>query len=591
VEGQDAAQQGVAQDAVTAADANLAAGDADGAIRILLKGMATLVVVGVLALTLAVAAHAQRTTGTILGQVTDSTGAVLSGATVTITNEGTNAVKTAVTDAEGHFTIAFVPVGSYTVNVSLDGFKTHTETHRSVTSGENVTVSYALAEMPKAPGPVEPDGAALLRLGVERESHGELTAALEAYMAAAGKLEGEAKAEALGRAAVIQFTRGEADASSTLEAAEAADPGGIWPTIAMAYRALNAGQASEAVTLSRKAIDAGGGANAQTALGHALHAQGDASGAEEAYRAAMAADDTLPGPAIGLARVLRTSGRAEEAEPLLTQVIGASPDAVEAYKEMARVKIALDRIPEALGDALMVARLTGKEADDEPLVLEVKVARALQDLRSGNAALAEQDLTQLSKEHPESVEVHFGLARAQLERRDADAAIVELQKVVELDPDNAEAHYELGRVELKLKADPSAAVPPLEKAAELEPGNATYLTTLGTALVNAQRFDQAVEVLTKATETPDYSDAGGLLSLGQAYVNLKRYREAVPVLEKAASLAPDAAPIWATLGWAHFGLKDAESFKQAAGKARSLGYNEPTLLQYLSRVEGGEEIK
>ena len=49
--------------------------------------------------------------------------------------------------------------------------------------------------------------------------------------------------------------------------------------------------------------------------------------------------------------------------------------------------------------------------------------------------------------------------------------------------------------------------------------------------------------------------------------------------------------IWATLGWAHFGLKDAANFKKAAGKAKSLGYNEPTLLEYLGRVEGGEDIK
>jgi tetratricopeptide (TPR) repeat protein len=434
-------------------------------------------------------------------------------------------------------------------------------------------------------------GEAALLLGTLRESRGELDNALDAYKAAAQKLEGKAKGEALGRAAVVQYTRGMTEASTSAEAAEAADPEGIWPTIAMSYRDVDEGQVDEGVTLARQAVTAGGGADAQAALGNALQAQGDATGAEDAYRAAMAADDTLLGPVIGLASVLRASGRATEAEPLLTQVIETSPGAVEAYKELARVKIALDRAQEALGDAAIAAAMAENDPDAQALVLEVKVARALQDLRAGNTALAEQDLTQLAEEAPDSPEVHFGLARAQLERRDADAAIVELQKVVELEPDNVDAQYELGRVQLRMKADAAAAVPPLEKAVELKPDNTIYLTTLGTALVNAQRFDDAVGVLTKATELPDYASAEGFLSLGQAYVNLKRYKEAVPVLEKATTLAPDQAVIWATLGWAHFGLKDAEAFKKTAGKARSLGYKEPTLLKYLGRVEDGEEIK
>ncbi len=100
--------------------------------------------------------------------------------------------------------------------------------------------------------------------------------------------------------------------------------------------------------------------------------------------------------------VLRASGRAAEAEPLLTQVIEASPGAVAAYMERARVKLALDRAPEALGDASIAAAMAENDPEAQALVLEVKVARALQALRQGNQALAEQDLTQLRGEHPES---------------------------------------------------------------------------------------------------------------------------------------------------------------------------------------------
>ena len=437
----------------------------------------------------------------------------------------------------------------------------------------------------------EADGLAALRLGVLRESRGELDNAIDAYTAAAGKLEGAAKGEALGRMAVVQGTRGMAEAVASAEAAVAADPDGVWPTIAMSYRDVHEGQVDEGVALARKAVDAGGGAAAQGALGHAQQAKGDIAGAEAAYRAAVAADDSLLGPVVGLATVLRTSGRSAEAEPLLAGVIEASPGAVEAYKEMARVKIDLGRAQEALGDASIAAAMAENDLDAQALVLEVKVARALQELGGGNVALAEQDLTQLRDENPESAEVRLGLARAQLERGDPDAAIVELTKATELAPENAEAFYELGNVQLKKKSDPAAAVSPLGKAAELAPSNAVYLTAYGVALVGAQQFDEAVEVLATATALPDYESAEGLFSLGQAQVQLKRYKDAVPVLEKAATLAPDAAPIWATLGWAYFGLKDADNFKKAAGKAKSLGYDEPTLLQYLGRVEGGETIK
>jgi tetratricopeptide (TPR) repeat protein len=434
-------------------------------------------------------------------------------------------------------------------------------------------------------------GEMAMRLGGLREDRGELDLAIDAYGKAAGMLEGAAKGKALGRMAVLQDTRGMTEAVASAEAAIAADPEGVWPTIAISHRRVKEGRVDEAVALARKAIDAGGGAPAQAALGHALQAKGDMAGAEAAYRAAIAADETRVAPIIGLAKALRNSGRAAEAETLLNQVLEASPGAVEAYKEMARVKIALGRAQEAVGDAAIAAAMAENDPEAQALAIEVRVARGLQDLREGNQALAEQDLTQLRDEYPDSAEVRVALARAQLERRDADAALAELKKAAELDPDNAEAQYETGHALLKVKSDPAAAIAPLEKAVSLKPDDTDYVTALGTALAGAQQFGRAVEVLSPLVAKPDYQNVEGLFSLGQAYVNLKRYKEAVPVLEKATNLSPDTAVLWATLGWAHFGLKDAEGFKKTAGKARSLGYNEPTLLQYLGRVEAGEAIQ
>jgi hypothetical protein len=62
-----------------------------------------------------------QTTGTISGQVIDSQGLVVPGATVTVT--GGQGVKTAITDREGRFSVPFLVPGSYTVRVDMSGFK------------------------------------------------------------------------------------------------------------------------------------------------------------------------------------------------------------------------------------------------------------------------------------------------------------------------------------------------------------------------------------------------------------------------------------------------------------------------------------
>jgi len=82
-------------------------------------------VLGVL-VALAVAAwgtRGQNVNASLSGTVTDSSGAVVAGATVTAANEGTELSRTAVSDARGIYVLNVLPVGSYTLTVSLQGFK------------------------------------------------------------------------------------------------------------------------------------------------------------------------------------------------------------------------------------------------------------------------------------------------------------------------------------------------------------------------------------------------------------------------------------------------------------------------------------
>src|SRR2546425_10292073 len=70
-----------------------------------------------------VAAFGQSFRGTILGTVRDTTGAVVPGATITVTNVATNVSRTAVTNETGDFVIPEPTVGSYSVTASVAGFK------------------------------------------------------------------------------------------------------------------------------------------------------------------------------------------------------------------------------------------------------------------------------------------------------------------------------------------------------------------------------------------------------------------------------------------------------------------------------------
>src|SRR5258706_2750455 len=77
----------------------------------------------ILLLALLPQAFAQKTSGTITGVVTDSSGAMMPGASVTVTSTQTGASRTATTDAQGSFSFPDLSPGLYDVTVSKEGFK------------------------------------------------------------------------------------------------------------------------------------------------------------------------------------------------------------------------------------------------------------------------------------------------------------------------------------------------------------------------------------------------------------------------------------------------------------------------------------
>src|SRR5215831_4217646 len=95
-----------------------------GIVQIVLRGRLALIALLVaLVLALPGTALAQAVYGSIGGTVTDESGGVLPGVTVTITSTERNTVDTVVTNESGYFTKERMLPGNYQVKAELTGFK------------------------------------------------------------------------------------------------------------------------------------------------------------------------------------------------------------------------------------------------------------------------------------------------------------------------------------------------------------------------------------------------------------------------------------------------------------------------------------
>jgi hypothetical protein len=88
--------------------------------------------------------HSQNITADVLGTVTDPNGAVISGANVAIQDKGTNATRTAQTNASGEYTFTLLPVGEYNLTVQAAGFKPFKLMSISVSAGDRLRMDAKL---------------------------------------------------------------------------------------------------------------------------------------------------------------------------------------------------------------------------------------------------------------------------------------------------------------------------------------------------------------------------------------------------------------------------------------------------------------
>jgi hypothetical protein len=118
---------------------------------------ATVVVI----LLLAVGAYSQTFRGAINGAVTDPSGAVVANASVKATNMATDVAITATTTSDGAFSFQDLPLGTYKISVSAEGFKPITVDNVNVTAGGAYTLPVKLSVGGTGTTAVEVSAAAL----------------------------------------------------------------------------------------------------------------------------------------------------------------------------------------------------------------------------------------------------------------------------------------------------------------------------------------------------------------------------------------------------------------------------------------------
>ncbi len=116
--------------------------------------------------------YAQSVDTAILGTVTDSSGAVVPGATVTILSEATGVTKAATTNAQGEFEVRYLTPGAYDVTVQANGFSSQTQKGIVVQISQQEKVGFSLSVSTRQENVVVQSGQQLLQ--TEDASLGEV---------------------------------------------------------------------------------------------------------------------------------------------------------------------------------------------------------------------------------------------------------------------------------------------------------------------------------------------------------------------------------------------------------------------------------
>src|SRR5579862_5030013 len=103
------------------------------------------ILAAILAVFISVGAWSQTQLATVFGAITDPSGAVVPGVSVTIVSQGTGLKRSVLTDTAGEYRFAGLPVGTYSLRLEKPGFQSQIREGLDLSSASEVRINSQLA--------------------------------------------------------------------------------------------------------------------------------------------------------------------------------------------------------------------------------------------------------------------------------------------------------------------------------------------------------------------------------------------------------------------------------------------------------------
>jgi tetratricopeptide (TPR) repeat protein len=283
------------------------------------------------------------------------------------------------------------------------------------------------------------------------------------------------------------------------------------------------------------------------------------------FEAALVIDRTLPRALIGLGEVLHDSGRHSEALARFQAAAQADAGSVAAQLGIAKSQIQLAHLKEARE---ILGRLAEKHKDNPDVILwRAKAEQALGEtdaaLRTYRAAIA------AGKGRAESVDAYLSLAKLQAELGQLALAQDTLSEASRNLPPSGPLHKALGEIAMS-RADSAVAYEHFQKALALDTGDTRARFLGAVALTRLGRFEEALLAFQTVGET-DKNFPGLAVERGRLFEESGRSAEALAEYEAALQKTPDDPEVQIRTGCARAAAgqtQTAEALLDKAVKAR-----------------------
>ncbi len=333
------------------------------------------------------------------------------------------------------------------------------------------------------------------------------------------------------RVAISEIDSGQAQQGlATLEQVFATEAGALVAGPTLVLSELRAGHLGKAAEVAGSLIKRDGkNPIYQTLLGVVRVAQRDYPAAEGAFRAALALDPVFPSATRDLAQLYATTGRADEAKKVYTELLAKKPDDAGALLGLADLYIAEKKWTEAT-DAINRAR-TAAPKDPAPGLKLVGLYELRQDWKSAKTVAAE-----LAAQFSQDLRVLEAQGRAQIGAGDSEGAISTYKRAYDLAPNSPPI---LSRYLALLNSGKHfrEAEGVLQQAIAREPRNTSLKADLIRVEGEMNGVDAAVtNARAMAKDDPD-TNIYDLVS-SELYEKAGRTADAIAVLEKAVAAKP-----------------------------------------------------